>query len=194
MVVYARGPYTRIRKITIARLTPVNEYRVGGPTAVGARPPGPVKETGSALLSSPGARVETRATVLVIDDDADHRASVKSLLEAEGYAVDTASSGEEGLRVLQRHRPDVIILDVMMESIMEGYAVNQAIKFQPEFEAYADIPIVMVSSIQESPDERFSRAAEAELIRPNRYLTKPLDIPVFLAVLEKATRRRMPAR
>jgi CheY-like chemotaxis protein len=93
------------------------------------------------------------------------------------------------LRKLQEHRPDVIMLDVMMESIVEGYAVNQAIKFQPEFEEYADIPIVMVSSIEESPDERFRRATEAELIRPNRYLTKPLDIPEFLEVLEKATRR-----
>jgi two-component system, OmpR family, alkaline phosphatase synthesis response regulator PhoP len=137
--------------------------------------------------------VEKRATVLVIDDDADFRASVKSLLESEGYEVDTASSGKEGLRLLQRHRPDVIMLDVMMESLVEGYAVNQAIKFQPEFEQYADIPIVMVSSIQESPDERFSRATEAELIRPNRYLTKPLDIPLFLEVLEKATRRRTTA-
>jgi CheY-like chemotaxis protein len=155
---------------------------VPGLSMPGERPP-----------SSREARVETRPTVLVIDDDADFRASVKALLEGEGYAVDAAACGKEGLRKLQEHRPDVIVLDVMMESIVEGYAVNQAIKFQPEFEEYAEIPIVMVSSIQESPDQRFSRSAEAELIRPNRYLTKPLDIPVFLEVLEKATHRRTPA-
>jgi CheY-like chemotaxis protein len=137
--------------------------------------------------------METRPTVLVIDDDADFRSSVQALLEGEGYAVEVAGGGRDGLRKLREHRPDVIVLDIMMESIVEGYVVNQAIKFQPDFEAYADIPIVMVSSIEESPDERFSRASELELVRPNRYLTKPLDIPLFLEVLAKVTRRRSAA-
>ena len=128
-------------------------------------------------------------TVLVIDDDADFRASVRTLLESEGYAVDVAPSGRAGLEALRVHRPDLIVLDVMMESIVEGYAVNQAIKFRPDFEAYADIPIVMVSSIEETPDERFARAEELEMIRPDRYMTKPLDIPVFLEVVDNATRR-----
>lgn len=135
----------------------------------------------------------TGKTVLVIDDDADFRASVKGLLEAEGFTVDVAATGRSGLRKLQEHRPDLIILDVMMESIVEGYAVNQAIKFQPEFHDYADIPIVMVSSIEESPDERFARSEELELVRPNRYLTKPLDIPLFLEVVRKATSRGVAA-
>jgi CheY-like chemotaxis protein len=137
--------------------------------------------------------METRATVLVIDDDPDFRASVKAMLEGAGYGVDVAGSGREGLRKLREHRPDAIVLDVMMESIAEGYAVNQAIKFQPEFEPYADIPIVMVSSIQETPDERFGRSSDVEMVRPNRYLTKPLDMPVFLEVVAKATRRRSAA-
>jgi CheY-like chemotaxis protein len=137
--------------------------------------------------------METRPTVLVIDDDADFRSSVQALLEGEGYAVEVAGGGRDGLRKLREHRPDVIVLDIMMESIVEWYVVNQAIKFQPDFEAYADIPIVMVSSIEESPDERFSRASELELVRPNRYLTKPLDIPLFLEVLAKVTRRRSAA-
>jgi CheY-like chemotaxis protein len=137
--------------------------------------------------------VEPKTTVLIIDDDPDFRASMKMVLEREGYAVEEASSGKAGLRTLAEHRPSAIVLDVMMESIVEGYAVNQAIKFQPEFEAYADIPIVMVSSIEETPDERFGRAGEVDMIRPNRYLTKPVDIPLFLEVLAKATRRRSAA-
>jgi CheY-like chemotaxis protein len=138
--------------------------------------------------------VDTQATVLIIDDDRDYRESLKALLEGAGYAVAVAEGGKDGLRMLRERRPDVIVLDVMMESIVEGYAVNQAIKYQPEFEEYADIPIVMVSSIQESPDERFGRALEADLVRPNRYLTKPVDIPLFLEVVEKATRRRSAAK
>lgn len=127
--------------------------------------------------------------VLVIDDDPDFRASVESLLASEGYEVRMAGSGREGLKRLKEARPDLIILDIMMESIVEGYAVSQAIKFQPEYEAFAGIPVIMVSSIQESPDERFSRSGDVEQVRPDRYLTKPLDIPLFLEVVEEATSR-----
>jgi two-component system, OmpR family, response regulator len=134
--------------------------------------------------------VEKRPLALVIDDDVDYRMAVKAILEFSGYTVETAASGREGLHRLREHRPDVIILDVMMESPGEGYAVTQAIKFQQEYEAYADVPIVMVSSIAESPDDRFGRALEADLVRPNVYLTKPLNIPLFLDAVGRATRLR----
>jgi CheY-like chemotaxis protein len=128
--------------------------------------------------------------VMVIDDDADYTASVRALLESEGYEVSVASSGRAGLELLRADAPDVIVLDVMMESQVEGYVVNQAVKYQPEFQEYSRIPIVMVSSIEESPDERFSRSEEVGMIRPDAYLTKPLDIPAFLAAIERAAKRR----
>lgn len=131
----------------------------------------------------------TGIRVLIIDDDPDFTASTRALLRSEGYEVSSARSGREGLAALREQRPDLIILDVMMESIVEGYAVNQAIKFQPDFEAYADIPIIMVSSIDESPDERFPRAEEVEMVRPDRYLTKPLDVSRFLDVVRTITSR-----
>lgn len=130
-----------------------------------------------------------KGTVLVIDDDRDFRDSVASLLTAEGYAVLQAGSGKEGLRRLTDRRPDVIVLDIMMESVVEGYAVTHAIKFQPEYAAFAGVPVIMVSSIRETPDERFPRAGELDQVRPDRYLTKPLDIPLFLEVVARAARR-----
>lgn len=131
----------------------------------------------------------TGRKILVIDDDSDFRSSVRSLLESEGHEVLEARSGREGLRRLSEEQPDLIICDVMMESIVEGYAVNQAIKFQPEYAAFSEVPIIMVSSIQESPDDRFPRASELDQIRPDDYLTKPLDIPLFLELVAKAPRR-----
>lgn len=128
-------------------------------------------------------------TILIIDDDMDFHQSIGALLEAEGYRVVHASSGREGLRVLREGPPDAIILDVMMESSTEGYGVNFAIKYQPEYAAYQDIPVIMVSSIEESPDERFPRAEETELIRPDRYLKKPVDVPRLLDILGAAVER-----
>jgi CheY-like chemotaxis protein len=124
--------------------------------------------------------------VLVIDDDQDYTASVRALLESHGYTVIEADSGKEGLRKLRENKPDVIILDIMMESDVEGYGVNQAIKYRDEYSEYRSVPILMVSTIGESPDERFSMAGELDMIRPDYYFTKPLDIPRFLQVLKGA--------
>ena len=126
------------------------------------------------------------AKVLLIDDDSDFRAAVKSLLESHGYTVLEASSGHEGLRMVVQHKPDAILLDIMMETSVEGYGVTHSLKHGEEYAEYRHIPVFMVSSIEESPDERFPMSAEVEMIRPDGYLTKPLDIRQFLQFLERA--------
>jgi len=132
------------------------------------------------------AKMVTRAKVLIIDDDQDYRNSVRCLLESHGYEAIEADSGKDGLRKVAENKPEVILLDVMMECDSEGYSVTHAIKHQDAFADCRDIPIIMVSSIQESPDELFPMAPERELIRPDRYIAKPLDAPVLLEALEKA--------
>ena len=126
------------------------------------------------------------AKVLVIDDDSDFRAAVKSLLESHGYGVLEASSGHEGLQMVVAHKPDVILCDIMMESTVEGYGITHSLKYQDEYAEFRNIPIFMVSSIEETPDERFPMSPEVDLIRPDGYLTKPLDIQQLLRLLEKA--------
>lgn len=133
--------------------------------------------------------MNSKGKVLVIDDDADFRASVRSVLEEVGYVMLEAGSGEEGLEALQMHEPDVIVLDIMMTTLEDGYGVNQAIKFQEAFQRYRGIPIIMVSSIQQTPDERFPRAEEVGMIRPDWYMTKPLDLPRFLETVARAMER-----
>lgn len=127
-------------------------------------------------------------TVLLIDDDIDYRESVRSLLEAEGYDVIEAGSGKEGLMRLVEHRPDAIVLDVMMESTEEGYGVAEAIKFEERFAEFRSVPVLMVSSIQETPEERFPMAPEVGMIAPDKYLRKPLDIDLFLETLRRLLR------
>jgi CheY-like chemotaxis protein len=126
------------------------------------------------------------AKVLLIDDDGDFRVSVRSLLESSGYRVAEADSGRAGLLKVLEFKPDVIILDIMMESSTEGYGVTYALKYLDEYADFRNVPVFMVSSIEESPDERFPMSAEVDMIRPDRYFTKPLDIPRLLQLLEKA--------
>ena len=82
--------------------------------------------------------------ILIIDDDADYCASTRALLEGECYEVDEANSGRSGIELVRATRPDLIVLDIMMESPVEGYTVVQALKFHGEYSDVAEIPIVMV--------------------------------------------------
>jgi DNA-binding response OmpR family regulator len=123
---------------------------------------------------------ETGARILIVDDDADFRASLTVALECEGYRVFAAASAREGLVKIASEPPDLIILDVMMEYDCAGYEVNQAVKFREEYSLERNIPIIMASSIQLDPATLYSRAAEVEMITPDAYLTKPLDIPLLL--------------
>ncbi|HYK92087.1 MAG TPA: response regulator [Acidobacteriota bacterium] len=122
--------------------------------------------------------VSKERMILIVDDDPDFRASTAAILQSQGYKVVAAESGKEGLAKFSSEPPDLVILDIMMEYDSAGYEVNQAIKFREEFSRH--VPILMVSSIQVNPATLFSRATEVELVTPDAYLTKPLDIPQFL--------------
>lgn len=156
--------------------------------------PGPVVLPGGAPPPAPGTRPPEKPeasmsdpkTILVIDDDRDFQESMGMLLRSEGYRVVQAFSGREGLEKLTECSPAAILLDVMMESMSEGYGVAFAIKHQPEYERFQNVPLIMLSSIQQSPDERFPRAEETELIRPDRYLTKPVDLQSLLDLLSRS--------
>lgn len=127
-----------------------------------------------------------RDKILIIDDDRDYRTSIRTLLESYGYKVVEADCGKSGLEKVKQEKPDLIVLDIMMETIDQGYSLNQIIKFQKQFEEYNDIPILMVSSIDQDPFTRFSHAeGQVEMIIPDQYMTKPVDVPKFLELVKK---------
>ena len=72
--------------------------------------------------------MEGKARILVVDDDPDFVEMHKALLENEGYEVFTASSGREGLDRVRTELPDLIILDLMMESHDSGFSFAREIK------------------------------------------------------------------
>jgi len=81
--------------------------------------------------------------ILVVDDDPRLLHVVAMYLSIEGYEVDTASNGEEGLRQLEQRRPDLVILDVMMPGI-DGLEACRRIKSNPDTRA---IPVVLFTAL-----------------------------------------------
>jgi CheY-like chemotaxis protein len=121
--------------------------------------------------------------ILVIDDDQDYCRSVQALLQGEGYEVCCAMSGSEGLEMAISTKPDLIVLDVMMENMWAGYEVSQTLKFRSGYESVRRVPIVMVSSIEEHPSERFARSTDPSMVGPDVYLTKPLEVKGFVETI-----------
>ncbi len=120
-----------------------------------------------------------RGAVLVIDDDADQQALLRVLLSAEGYAVSTANSAEEGLVFIQAAPPDVVILDVMMHGI-DGYEACRRIRANTRT---LDLPVVLVTALN-SRDERV-RGIDAGA---DDFLSKPVSREELLARVNSLVR------
>ncbi len=120
-------------------------------------------ETQAGTGKSAPEEASSERTVLVIDDDADTRELMRRHLSREGIRAETASSGDEGLRLAKKLRPMVITLDVMMPG-MDGWSVLSALKADPDL---SDIPVVMISMVSEKNLGYALGAAD--------YLSKPVD-------------------
>ena len=101
--------------------------------------------------------------MLVVDDDANIRELLLQELTEAGYRVLLAANGREGVAIVRRERPDLIVLDVMMPE-MNGFDVAAVLKNDPQT---MDIPIVILSIVQDR-DRGFRLGVD-------RYLTKPID-------------------
>jgi CheY-like chemotaxis protein len=91
------------------------------------------------------------ATILIIDDDLDILTVLRMTLGHAGYAVMEARNGTEGIAALRQHQPDLIILDVMMDTPTEGFELAKSLHSQDpssEFAAYRDTPILMLTAVQ----------------------------------------------
>ena len=113
------------------------------------------------------------ARVLIIDDDAEIRESLRDVLEAESYDVMTAENGRDGLERLSQVKPSLVLLDLMMP-IMSGGELLAVLRERDELTA---LPIVVLSAWP----------VEAEQVKAwtQGYLKKPVSLDALLSVVEK---------
>lgn len=121
--------------------------------------------------------------VLIIEDDLDLTEAMRMILEANKYEVETASSGAEGLRKVKKVKPDLIILDIMLETDTEGFHVAYKLKNQDsnsEFAEFRNIPILVVTAISEKTHLRFNPQKDQEFLPVEGYIEKPIVPKDFL--------------
>jgi two-component system cell cycle response regulator DivK len=114
--------------------------------------------------------VNVSRRVLVVDDDEDNRLVISDRLAAEGFEVHEARDAEEGLKLAEALRPNLILMDLWLPGI-DGYEATRRIKAHP---ALSRIPVIAVTSYALKGDD--DKAAEAGC---DGYLAKPYD-PVAL--------------
>ena len=118
-----------------------------------------------------------KETILVVDDEEDIRELIGFNLEREGYQVIYDATGEEALSVTQHHRPELIILDLMLPGI-DGIEVCKAL-------AGYEIPILMVTAKSEDSDIILGLEMGAD-----DYITKPFSPRILIARIRAVLRRK----
>jgi CheY-like chemotaxis protein len=116
------------------------------------------------------------ATILVVDDDPDFVEIMRTILEANSYSVLTAANGDKALAQVKAQRPDLMLLDIMMSTVLDGLYVSEQLAHDP---VAKDVPVIMVSSIAETPyAEVFPMDEQPHM---DAWLSKPVDPKVLLA-------------
>ncbi len=131
-----------------------------------------------------------KAKILVIDDDPDFVVAVTPILESALYDVVPASNPEEGKEKIFSEKPDLILLDIMMDSLFDGFSLCHAIKSSKEYKEFKDIPIIFISAVKEVTGSRFQfNAQEQGMIGPDDYIDKPVKPGDLIARIEKLLKR-----
>lgn len=101
--------------------------------------------------------------IFIIDDDPDILESLKVILQSHDYDVDTASNRDEGIELCSSQKPDLIILDIMMEKDLDGYGMLNDFRKEGSL---MDVPIIMYSGMAEQIGVNFRSAIEDEKLFP----------------------------
>jgi len=110
--------------------------------------------------------------VLLVEDQEDNRRILRDLLTSAGYEIREALTGEDGIRLADEYRPDLILMDIQLPGV-DGYEAARQIKANPALRA---IPIIAVTSYALSGDDAQALEAGCEA-----YVAKPFSRRALLA-------------
>ena len=121
--------------------------------------------------------------ILIIDDDPDVVLATRMPLESSGYEVFEAGTQAEGLAAVDETKPDLIILDVMMDTHTAGFQLAQKLHGPDAKEAHLAIPILMVTAVHQTTPLRFT--PDADYLPVEGFVDKPIDPQKLLKEVEK---------
>lgn len=121
-----------------------------------------------------------KKTLLVVEDEAHTRETMKDRLEFEGFEVITTENGATALKLARTEKPDLITLDIMLPGGMDGTEVGAALA---KDERTRNIPIIYVTSLWSKNDEK----ARGHNIAEQFVIAKPFDFETLLKAIKERT-------
>ena len=123
------------------------------------------------------------AKIMIVDDDPDYIDVVKTILEREQYTVVTAGDKTEGMEKIRAEKPDLAILDVMMNAWQDGFEMSRQLKKDPQLK---DMPVLMLTAVENRTGIGFkSTAGDPTWLPVDMFLDKPVEPDVLLAEVKK---------
>ena len=111
--------------------------------------------------------------ILIVDDDLDILAALSAILTNFGYDVVSAESKKEGLEKLISAKPDIAVLDVMMETSQAGFELTREIR---EISGFEELPIIMLTSVGDETGVNFQAAmSDSDWLPADSYIEKPIE-------------------
>jgi CheY-like chemotaxis protein len=127
------------------------------------------------------------AKILIIDDDPDIVEGMKVVLESKNHQVAAASTGEDGLKKAKKQSPELIILDIMMETRDKGFDVARQLKRDNKLK---NVPILMLTAIKDKMGLDFKKESGDETWLPvDDYVDKPLKPDELISKVEGLLKR-----
>ena len=116
--------------------------------------------------------MEKAAKIVIIDDDSDYLFTMETFLKRNGFETLTAENAQEGLDLIEKERPDLILLDVMMQSIYSGLEICKQLRSNPDLK---DIPIIGISGMGNELGVRLDKWGDDEYFNVDEFYEKPVD-------------------
>jgi len=130
--------------------------------------------------------------IRIINDDLDGVELIRITLETNNYDVFSAGTGTEGLKLVKEIHPDLIILDVMMDTATEGFQVSYQLRSKDpksEYREFSQTPIIMTTGISQKMHMKFSPQQDGDYLPVDEYLEKPVRVDPLLEKIKKLLKR-----
>lgn len=119
--------------------------------------------------------------ILIIDDDIDLVETMRMVLENAGFEVIDAQDGQKGFTKIVKDKPDLVILDVMMQSQDEGFHIAYQIR---NTEDIKELPIIMLSAVGQETGFEFDEEKDGDFLPVNAFIEKPINPETLIEIVK----------
>jgi len=129
--------------------------------------------------------------IVMVDDNTDFLFTMETFLERNGFEVLTADDGQKGIELIRKEQPDLIMLDIMMETLFSGFEVCKQVRSDSDLKY---IPIIGISGMGEELEIDYRQWPDYDYFRPDAFMDKPVDkqqlLQMFPEVIKKSQKRK----